>query len=136
MRKEVESLEDHADPGSLGGNRFLREPAQPPPSGGGLLVSHQLTVDANTAGLEGLQLVDAPQQRRLSRSGRAEQDAHLTLADVQVYPLENVQGAEFLVQARDMDHGRLVGAVVRRRRVLGEQSGLGRGIVPGCLFVT
>ena len=134
VRKEVESLEDHADPGPLGSNRLLREPAQPSPSGGGLLVSHQLTVDADAAGLEGLQLVDAPQQRRLSRSGRAEQDAHLTLADVQVHPLENVQGAEFLVQGLDMDHGRLVGAGVRRCRVLGEWSGLGRGV--GCLFVT
>lgn len=50
-------------------------------------------------------MVDAPQERRLAGTGRADQAEHLTRGDLQVDALEDVGGAEGLVDALGLHHG-------------------------------
>ena len=60
-----------------------------------------LALDDDPAGVDRLEQVDAPQEGRLPRAGRADQAHDLVLGDGEVDALEDVQVAERLAQALD-----------------------------------
>ena len=66
----------------------------------------ELAVDLDPAGVDGLQLVDAAQQRRLPRAGWADEDRDRPGRDDEVNTPQHVQLAEELVQVADLDLGR------------------------------
>ena len=107
VREQVEALEHHAD--LLAHLVDVRL---------GVVDLGVLEPDLAARGL--LETVDAAQQRRLARAGRAEDDDDLALVDVDVDALEHLEVAEGLAQVLDADD-RLV-AMGYRRLVLGARS--------------
>ena len=91
VREQVERLEHHAHIGAqLGELAALR--------------GQRLAVDADGAGVDGLQPVDGAAQRRFARTGRAQDHDHLTACDLEVDVLEHMQAAEMLVDRLHRDH--------------------------------
>ena len=70
-----------------------------------LAVADQLAVDGQPAGVDLLQVVDAPQERGLAGAGRADQADDLARGDLQVDALEHLERAEGLVDAFGLHHG-------------------------------
>ena len=99
VREEVELLEDHAD--------ALADRIQVALRRGDV---DALDDDLAAGGL--LKAVDAAKQGRLARAGRTDHDDDLLLVDDQVDALEDLVGAEVLVDVADLDR-------VRRRRAAG-----------------
>ena len=97
VREQVEGLEDDAD---LAPDQVLVD-VRP----GDLVPEH-----ADPPGVDGLQQVDAAQQRRLARARRADQADDLVRGHRQVDALEHLVGLEGLVQVLDHD------GLGRRRR--------------------
>ena len=87
VREQVERLEDHADVGAQPGQRLA-------------LRGQRLAVEGDRAGVDRLQPVDRPAQRRLARPGRADDHDDLAAVDRQVDVLQDVQLAEVLVDLR------------------------------------
>jgi hypothetical protein len=96
--EQVERLEDHADLG-------------PQPRQGLALLGQRPAVDHDRAGVDGLQPVDRPAQRRLAGPGRPDDHHHLPAADGEVDVLEDVQRTEVLVDVAQLDQ-RFAGAAV------------------------
>jgi hypothetical protein len=90
VRVEVEGLEDHAD--ALAGVVDV-----------GARVEHVDAVHDHLAGGRLLQPVEAAQQRRLARARRPDHEDQLALGDPEVDPLQDVKGAEMLVEAARVD---------------------------------
>ena len=103
MREEVEALEDHADIATLRGNRLVTEPVQHAALVG---IPHEVAVDPDPPAVDRFELVDAAQEGRLARSGRAEQTDDLALVDVHVDALEHVVAMEGLHDIDGVDQGR------------------------------
>ena len=74
VREQVEVLEDHADLGALARDLGFAQLVQPVAD---LAVADELAVDRQAPGVDLLEVVDAAQERRLARAGRAEQAHHL-----------------------------------------------------------
>ena len=64
---------------------------------------HDGVVDPHDAALRRLERVEAPQQRRLARPGRADQHRHGTAVDAQVDAAQHLVVAERLVQVDDLE---------------------------------
>ena len=88
VREEVEALEDHADVPALEGDLAVLELVELVAL---LPVADQLAVDVQPAGVDLLQVVDAPQEGRLAGAGRADQAEDLARRDLQVDALEDVR---------------------------------------------
>ena len=117
--EEVEALEDHADLGALSGTGLVRQGMQLDATTAlDLTHADELAVDLDPTGVGGLQLVDAAQQRRLSRARGADEDCDRARRHNEVDTAQHVQLAEELVQVFDLD---------LRRRSLGV-SGCAHGL--------
>jgi hypothetical protein len=102
VREEVETLEDHADVPALQGDFAVLELVELVAL---LPVADQLAVDVEPAGVDLLQVVDAPQERRLAGAGGADEAEDLALLDLEVDALEDLDVAEGLVDALGLHHG-------------------------------
>ncbi len=71
-----------------------------------LAVADQLPVDVQPAGVDLLQVVDAPQEGRLAGAGGADEAEDLAGPDLQVDALEDLDRAEGLVDAFGLHHRR------------------------------
>ena len=100
VREEVEPLEAHADVAALGGDPLVGEAVQ---RAAAVLVAHQVAVDPDPAAVDGLELVDAAQERRLARPGGAEQHDDLAAAHVHVDALEHLGAVEGLGDVDGVD---------------------------------
>src|SRR5262249_39030708 len=60
-------------------------------------------VDPDLAGLDGLEEVEAPEQRALAGAARPDHDHHLAPGDVQAHVVEDVEPAEVLVDVADLN---------------------------------
>ena len=90
MREEVELLEDHA---------YLR-------AGRGKLLAllgKRLALDQDLAGVDGLEAVYRAAQRGLAGPGRAYQHQHLTLLDLKIDVLQDVEVAKVLLYVPQLD---------------------------------
>jgi hypothetical protein len=105
VREEVERLEDHPDVG-------------PQPGQLAALGRQRPTVEDDLTGVDRLQSVDGPTERRLARSGWADHHDDLAPIDRGVDVAQHVQLAEVLVHPAH-DHQRL-----------GRSVGHGRTIAP------
>ena len=94
MGKQVELLKDHPDLGAEGVAVRIR-------------LGDVLPLDEYRAGGGLLEPVDAPQQRRLARPGRADDADHVTDGDLEVDAAQHVEVSKRLVQIDDPD-GRAV----------------------------
>ena len=115
MREQVERLEHDPDPSP--------DPVEPDAVGGDVLA-----LDHDPARVDGLEPVDAPQQRGLARARGADQAHDLVLGDDQVDPAQHLERPERLVQALDpqgLGRGRTGGS--RRSGVAGGLSGVAGG---------
>ena len=101
VRKKVELLEHHADAGALLGDYV---PAHLTQAVTGPFIPYVNATDGDGAGVDRLEMVDAAQQCRLSRSTRAEETDDLTGADFKADSLENLQVTKSLVYIADHDH--------------------------------
>ena len=97
MREEVELLED--DPDSLARRRQI-----------GALARDLLALEEDPAGVQGLEQVDATQQRALAAPARADDRQHLAPVDVEVDPAQDLVVTETLVDGLQPYDG------LRRRR--------------------
>jgi hypothetical protein len=88
--EEVEALEDHADLGTQLGQRLA-------------LCGQRRAVQGDRALVDRLEPVDRAAQRRLARSGRADDHDHLALGDSQLDVLEGVQRPEVLLHTAQDD---------------------------------
>src|SRR5690606_13882164 len=68
-------------------------------------VSYRLAVDFDPAAVDVLKLVQAPQEGRLPRPGRAENDDDLGTHYREIDALEDFVGAEALADVTRQDHG-------------------------------
>src|SRR5579863_2535294 len=94
MRKQLEMLEHHADPGAQ-----LRQI--------GLGIADGNAVNDDLPLLERLQRVDAFDQRRFSRAGRTAHNDHLALGDARGAILQRLEGRVIpFVDVADLDHWR------------------------------
>ena len=98
VRPQVELLEHHAD---VAPHLAQAAPRHQPPAG--RVIADQLAVDADLAGVIAFQEVDAAQQRRLARPGRADQAGHLSGRDVQADIPQRLEGAVELVDPGHVD---------------------------------
>src|SRR5690606_10970434 len=90
VREEVEGLEDHPDVRSkLGQLLALLREGDP--------------IDGDGAAPDGLESVDRPDQRRLTRSGRADHDHDLALVNRELDVLQGVQVTVVLVDVLHHD---------------------------------
>ena len=92
VREEVEGLEDHADIAAQLGERLP-------------FFGKQHAIDADLAGVDRLQPVDRPAQRRFARTGRTDNDHDLALVHVEIDVLEHMVGAEILVNTAHLNEG-------------------------------
>ena len=92
MGEEVEALEDDAD--------LLTQPVQVDAA-----ADDALALEADLAALDGLEAVDAAQQRRLAAARRPDEAHDLVLVDVQVDAPQHLVGAEALVDGVDVEEG-------------------------------
>ena len=101
MGEEIEALENHTDFGALSSALPVRQSMQLDAAVRALDLPHadEFAVDPHPAGIDGLQLVDAAQQGRLTRAGGTHEHRDRARLDPQIDALENVQLAEELVQA-------------------------------------
>ena len=74
---------------------------------GGVVLDDEPTVDADLALLDGLEPVDAAQQRGLPGAGRSDEAHNLVLGDLEVDALEHDEVAEALLDVVHLDEGRL-----------------------------
>ena len=98
--EQVERLEHHAD--------FGPEVGEFP-----AFLGQGLAVDADVAGVDGLQAVDGAAHRGLAGAGRSDDDEHLALVHGEVDVLEDVQVAEVLLDVGQLDE-RVAGGLVTR----------------------
>jgi hypothetical protein len=91
VREQVEALEDHADVPALQRDLAVLELVQLVAL---LAVADQLTVDGQPAGVDLLQVVDAPQEGRLAGAGGADEAEDLAGLDLQVDALEDLDRAD------------------------------------------
>jgi hypothetical protein len=106
LRKQVELLEDHAG--------LLADHPLPRPA-----FAHADAVDDQVAAIDGLEHVDAPEQRRLAGTRWTDQHHDLALLDREVDLVEHRQGAEPLRDLPELDEAhsiRILFSVVRRTR--------------------
>src|SRR4051812_48520537 len=81
--------------------------------------AQQLAIQPDAAAINGGQLVDTTQQRRLARARRADQAKHLACPDVQRDLLQGLKLPEILADRADSDEGfchRLICNVPRAKR--------------------
>ena len=90
MGEQVEALEDDADFAPQGVDVDAL-PADP------------VAVEADDAAVDGLQLVDAAQQRRLAAAGRADQTDHLVQIDIEIDTAQHRVRAERLVHVTQLE---------------------------------
>src|SRR5262249_43185843 len=90
--KQLEMLEHHAD-----ARAQLRQV--------GLAIADRYAVDRDGAALERLEPVDALDQRRLSRSGRAAPHHHLAFGDLGRAMPQHLERAVGFADIGDLDHG-------------------------------
>ena len=102
VRKQIETLEDHACTTALFGNLALRQFMQPAIE---LPVSLKNTAQADLTGRDHLKLVYATQQGGLSRSGRTDGNADLASGDAEVHATQGVKVSVELVDAKKFDGG-------------------------------
>ena len=105
--EEVEALEDHADSAALLGENRV----------GSLLkmavsfdVADLNAVHLNRARVDGFEVIDGSQKRRLSRARRSENDDHLAAVDFKVDPFQNfvlTKGLLHVARAHDDRRARL-----------------------------
>ena len=100
VREQVEPLEDHADLRPLPRGRALAVLDDPPVL---LAVADQPPVDLDPARVELLEMVDAPDQRRLARARRADQADRLAAAHLERHSLQHLEPAEALVDVLGPD---------------------------------
>ncbi len=102
VREEVEVLEDHADLGPEGADDIgllHDEPALLV-----LAVSHFLAVHQDGALVHLFEEVDHPEQRRLARARRADDDDPLPLLDIEVHLVHSREAAEALDDSLKLYH--------------------------------
>ena len=80
-------------------------------------VRQALAVDDDLALLDVLEPVEAAQERRLAGAGRADQADDVVLLDVEVDLVQNLQCAEPLRDAAEVDEGRCAVAVACSKRL-------------------
>ena len=71
-------------------------------------------IDLDFAGVEGVEAVDAAQQRALAAAGGADDRGHLAAADGERDAVEDAQGAVVLYEVADVDHGVIARSKLRR----------------------
>jgi hypothetical protein len=106
VREQVEALEDHPDLRALADDVALGQLVELLAL---LAVADELAVDAEAAGVDLLEVVDAAQERRLALARRSQEAHHLGGADLERDALEDLEPPEALVDALGLDH-RLVHA--------------------------
>lgn len=103
-------LEHHADVAALlrGGTRvqFVQFRAA-------LGITDEIPVDVQATGIDAFEVVDAPEEGRLARSGRADQTGHLAASDLERDALEHLHGAEALADPVGPHHRRVDGRHMR-----------------------
>src|SRR5437588_5790900 len=101
VRKEVESLEHHADGCALAG---FSTAGQCFDFTIDLARADQLVIDINPTRVHRLQIVDATQERTLAGTAWADDHIGLALVDGEAYSLQHVELAEALVKVLDLHH--------------------------------
>ena len=99
--EEVERLEDHPDLRAVAADLAVGELVEPVTD---LAVADEAPVDPEAAGVDLLEVVDAAQERRLARPGRAEDAHHLTRLYLERDPVQYLEPAESLVHLLGLDH--------------------------------
>ena len=107
MVKQLIALENHAD-------------VLPCCVPADVLPQHAVTLQGNRAALDGLQTVNAAQQRAFAAAGRAEQHHHFAALHFEV---DAAQGVRCAVELVDMGEGQKRAHAARSRRAASSDSG-------------
>ena len=99
--EEVEGLEDHSDISALLRGVPLGDLVEPTVL---LPVADEVALDLDASGVDLLQVVHAPQQGGLARTGRADEAGHRSGGHVEVDALEHIEGTEALPDVTEGDH--------------------------------
>src|ERR1700761_539713 len=102
MREQIERLKHHAD---LGPNRFNLPVAIGMRAAVPEALVNGCFIEIDRAAVDGFQMVDAAEHRRLARPRRSDDTQHLTLRDAKRYVLQRMVVAEALVHTLETDHG-------------------------------
>src|SRR5665647_1078012 len=114
VREQVEALEHHSDVAPLAGGILRVQLVQPAVR---LTVADEFAVDAEPAGGEHLEVVDAAQEGGLSRSARTDQAHDLAALHLERDALQDLVGAEALRDPLGEHHGHLCSGCRVRARV-------------------
>gem|GEM_PF-6596145 len=101
MRKQIETLEDHARCPPLARDLLVTQQMQ---MASDLLFALKLAIEPDCPGIYGMKLIDRAQQGCLSRTGRTNQACHFAFHHIQRYGVQRLIAAEFLVDAADGNH--------------------------------
>src|SRR5207237_9251696 len=102
VREEIEALEDHPDLGALPGDVALGVLDELPVP---LAVTDQVAVHLDPAGVDLLEVVDAADERRLARPGRADDAYDLARFHFQRNALQHILPALALTVASGIQQG-------------------------------
>src|SRR5665647_2841588 len=114
VREQVEALEHHSDVAPLAGGILRVQLVQPAVR---LTVADEFAVDAEPAGGEHLEVVDAAQEGGLSRSARTDQAHDLAALHLERDALQDLVRAEALRDPLGEHHGHLCSGCRVRARV-------------------